>query len=246
MKMRKILLMMLTLVSTLLIFGDIIEEPGFEHALVGPAYVGEQVVFVSDYLHVTNLGEDAEVTVIMNIPNMPEGWIMGWCFEYEGVSLCVSPRIPWTFTFAMNTTIDIDFTVVYNNSPNTVEFDLVFSAEAMEDFGMDFTYRTEDFVDNDNNEIVSGLQLRGNYPNPFNPETSIQYFLGEAGAVNLSIYDVKGRLINTLSNGNEAAGEHAVIWYGKNNAGDLVNSGVYFYKVESDIGTSTRKMILLK
>ena len=126
------------------------------------------------------------------------------------------------------------------------EFDLVWSAAGIDDVVMDFSFRTEDFVGNDIDEISSSIILQGNYPNPFNPETCIEYILTEAGEVNLSIYDIKGRLINTLVNGYEAAGEHSIVWVGDDFRGSSAVSGVYFYKINNGKFTTSKKMILMK
>jgi photosystem II stability/assembly factor-like uncharacterized protein len=96
--------------------------------------------------------------------------------------------------------------------------------------------------------------LSQNYPNPFNPETVIEYQLPEAGRVSLKIYDLVGREVRTLINEEKPAGYHRVRWDGKDNAGQKLNSGVYFYRLQ--VGTlsngleqdfvQTRKVVLLK
>jgi len=83
--------------------------------------------------------------------------------------------------------------------------------------------------------------LSQNYPNPFNAETNIGYVLAEAGNVNLSVYDISGRLVETLLDGYQEAGEHIVTWNGS-----TVSSGVYFYKVTTSDYTATKMMNLLK
>jgi len=83
--------------------------------------------------------------------------------------------------------------------------------------------------------------LSQNYPNPFNAETNIGYVLAEAGNVNLSVYDISGRLVETLVDGHQEAGEHIVTWNGSD-----VSSGIYFYKVATSDYTATKMMNLLK
>ncbi len=83
--------------------------------------------------------------------------------------------------------------------------------------------------------------LAQNYPNPFNAETNIGYVLAEAGNVNLSVYDISGRLVETLLDGYQEAGERIVTW----NASDF-SSGVYFYKVTTSDYTATKMMNLLR
>jgi len=94
---------------------------------------------------------------------------------------------------------------------------------------------------------LQNFALKQNYPNPFNPATTISYSIQKAGLVQLIIYDELGRLVRTLINGNQSAGEHFVIWDGKSENSKLVSSGVYFYtlKISKNILISKR-MLLLK
>ena len=93
-------------------------------------------------------------------------------------------------------------------------------------------------------------ELAGNYPNPFNPTTTIKFSLKEAGDVSIKIYNIKGSVVRTLVDGQLNAAYHEVVWDGKDNAGKQVSSGLYFYKMVSEGNsgryTSTKKMILLK
>jgi len=103
--------------------------------------------------------------------------------------------------------------------------------------------------ENPSPEFPENFRLLPNYPNPFNPKTTISFNLISDELVKLSIYNIKGRLIRTLFEG-LAPGQpyipHEYIWDGLDSAGMSVNSGIYFYKLESDNFISTRKMILLK
>ncbi len=106
---------------------------------------------------------------------------------------------------------------------------------------------TDDGVDNDDQQVAPLMStLEQNYPNPFNPETSIAYSLKTSGLVSLDIYNVKGQKVKTLINDNQEAGSHTAVWNGRDDKGNNVSSGVYFYKLKSGNYTSTRKMILLK
>ena len=88
--------------------------------------------------------------------------------------------------------------------------------------------------------------LYPNYPNPFNPKTTISYSLAKPGKVTLSIYNTKGQLVKTLVSNNKAAGQYKVVWDGSNNAGKPVSSGLYFTRIETPNYTHTRKMMMLK
>ena len=94
-------------------------------------------------------------------------------------------------------------------------------------------------------------QLLQNYPNPFNPETWIPFKLAQNASVTINIYDTKGQLIRTISVGNKPAGvylakDKAAYWDGRDNAGEKVSSGLYFYTLEAGKFRSTRKMVIVK
>ena len=88
--------------------------------------------------------------------------------------------------------------------------------------------------------------LYANYPNPFNPQTKISFSLVKAGEAELTVYNIKGQKVKTLVNDYIEAGEHSVIWNGKDNDGKDVSSGVYFYRLKTFDTVQHRKMLLLK
>jgi len=85
-----------------------------------------------------------------------------------------------------------------------------------------------------------------NYPNPFNPETTISFEIPESGIVSLQIYNLKGQLIRTLNNEFLPAGKQSLVWNGTDNENKPVASGVYLYKIKAGKNTTTAKMLLLK
>ena len=90
-----------------------------------------------------------------------------------------------------------------------------------------------------------------NYPNPFNPETWIPYQLAESAEVTLTIYDMNGKLVRRLVLGHQAAGMYqsrsrAVYWDGRNQLGESVASGLYFYTLTAGEFMATRRMLILK
>jgi hypothetical protein len=88
--------------------------------------------------------------------------------------------------------------------------------------------------------------MQQNAPNPFNPETRINYALGTAGVAQLRVFDSSGRLVRTLVDGQQEAGQHSVVWDGTNNNGTTLASGVYFYELNTDQGHASRKALMLK
>ena len=93
--------------------------------------------------------------------------------------------------------------------------------------------------------------LLRNYPNPFNPETWIPYHLANEAAVQITIYDTKGVPVRRLDLGNQPAGYYvdrakAAYWDGRNETGESVASGIYFYTLTAENYSATRKMLILK
>jgi hypothetical protein len=95
--------------------------------------------------------------------------------------------------------------------------------------------------------LPSEFALHANIPNPFNPQTTIHYEIPAAGAdVNISIYDVAGRLVRELVDEHRAAGRWSVQWNGDDDRSQRVASGVYFYRMRAGAFVDTKKMVLLK
>jgi len=94
--------------------------------------------------------------------------------------------------------------------------------------------------------LPTKFELQQNHPNPFNPETTIRYTLPSSGRVVLKIYNMLGEEIRTLVNEDQSAGYKSVVWDGKNNLGHKVSSGIYVYRLQSDIKHQSKKMLLLK
>ena len=114
------------------------------------------------------------------------------------------------------------------------------------------------FLDKNNNIIAQGFvsqkvfaipdefALHQNFPNPFNPVTTILYDLPQESYVYLVIYDILGREVKTLFNSKEEAGYKSIRWDGRNNFGQKVSAGMYFYRIETSGYVKANKMILLK
>lgn len=97
-----------------------------------------------------------------------------------------------------------------------------------------------------NSNIPTDFHVFQNYPNPFNPSTIIRYSLPEAKRVKIVVYDISGKEIYLLADNFQKAGTYSITWTGKNNCGQQVASGIYFYSVQAGNYVQTKKMILLK
>jgi hypothetical protein len=88
--------------------------------------------------------------------------------------------------------------------------------------------------------------LESNYPNPFNPETTIRFGLKQSGKVSICIYNSRGQVVRTLVDETKSAGYHRIVWNGKDDNNRTLASGMYFYRMEAGSYTETRKAILMK
>ncbi|HMA62843.1 MAG TPA: T9SS type A sorting domain-containing protein [bacterium] len=99
----------------------------------------------------------------------------------------------------------------------------------------------------DNNEnIAYSYKLKQNYPNPFNPTTHVAFQIPEPKRVNISIYNILGQKVRTLTSRKYSTGSHILIWNGKNDNGATVPSGAYFMRMEAGNFTQVKKMLFLK
>jgi hypothetical protein len=95
-------------------------------------------------------------------------------------------------------------------------------------------------------DVPNRTELYGNYPNPFNPSTKITFAIKERDKVQIEVYNVLGQKVKTLVNDEKEPGLHSVVWYGKDDSGRNVASGIYFYRMSTSDYHRTDKMIFLK
>ena len=151
-------------------------------------------------------------------PPPPSIWPWPWMGEYMGVDTdSTYAYIAWTDT--RNNDLDIYFDRFENPTPTGVSSK---PRAPVKDY------------------------LSQNYPNPFNPATTIAFGLKEPGVVTLKIYDVAGKLVRVLVDGEREADHYQVVWDGRNNDGVRVASGVYFYRLKVRDFTRTKKLVLMK
>jgi hypothetical protein len=109
-----------------------------------------------------------------------------------------------------------------------------------------FGFKTTTATDIEKEEIPTEFNLNQNYPNPFNPVTQIYYTLPQLTDVHLKIYDILGREVKILVNGEQTAGAYILEWNGTDNFGTLVPSGMYIYRIVAGEFVQTKKMMFLK
>jgi hypothetical protein len=131
-------------------------------------------------------------------------------------------------------------------APSVSGFDTIWLTEAIgHSNGWNWGTEKSIFVRNplgiQNNNSPVQFQLFQNYPNPFNPETKITFELPERSNVIISVYDISGREIENIVNSEYNAGRHEIIW-----DASKFSTGVYFYRIDTDSFTETKKMMMVK
>ena len=111
---------------------------------------------------------------------------------------------------------------------------------------LDTPFEPDGVLGSDIEAVPASFALYDNYPNPFNPTTTIDYDLSKGGPVDLAIYDVLGHRVRTLVHGHQDPGFRSVSWDATNDIGLSVPGGLYFYQLKTNEGTQTRKMLILK
>lgn len=210
-----------------------------------------------EYIHPEDVEVEEDEIVVLEIPLTPisqNGVISGEITDEttgEGISGVLVTLGEYSITtddmglFSIEIPADVYSLVCshndYENYIHNEEIDLVAGIEINLDIVM------IPVLDSDNDQITPATVLKNNYPNPFNPETTISFYLSDSSAkTELCIYDLKGKKLLTLISDNLSAGEHSVTWDGKDSTGKNVSSGIYLYRLTQGNFISTKKMILMK
>ena len=104
----------------------------------------------------------------------------------------------------------------------------------------------DDYDNQDEIERIDGVALRQNYPNPFNPQTNIEFLLKESGKVKIEIFNILGQKVRILMDQYLEKGHRSVSWDGKDDQGQKLASGVYWYRIQAGDSSQTKKMLLIK
>ena len=174
-----------------------------------------------------------------DVPNFRELIYISYDWEHPPVMKYNPPM-----ALDINEGLELEATY-FNNTNETVSFGLLSTDEMMVLFGL---FYTGDQLSNDDDDkyISSEFLLQNNYPNPFNPITTLKYNLPEDSFVDITVYDILGMVVNNLVNKNQSSGSKLIQWNATNNQGEQVSAGVYLYKIQAGDFSQTKKMILLK
>jgi PKD repeat protein len=189
------------------------------------------------------LSGDAPLTV--QFTDMSAGDVYSWAWDFDGNGVVDSTEQNPSFTYTepglYTITLSINDGETYITKQDMINVDPV------------------DI--NDEIEIPTITALIGNYPNPFNPETIIQFTIGNESLtptlsrerelsasqhVTIHVYNIRGQRVRTLVNDNHSPGVYEVIWNGRDDNNNMVGSGIYFYRLTAGDIVETRRMMLLK
>ncbi len=152
-------------------------------------------------------------------------WYVDDVLVSEGVSL-------FDFSHSFEAEGEYVVKVVFDNSVHTMEYT--------------WTVTVDDPLNiTENTQAVKPI-LKQNYPNPFSPQTKIDYKLTQNENVNISIYDIKGRKVRSLVNAMNTSGEHSITWNGTDDNNERLPNGVYYYKLITSSDTVVKSLLLIK
>jgi len=225
---------------------------------INPQYAPADQVYdihFFDSLHVMGVGGDPDLYGVGIIHSSDAG--ISWNYFEIGIfgqAHAVSFRtenegwavVPTSENFVATYDYGINWTNYFTPDSSRL-YDIVFTdsltgyAVGEEGVIVKYKYQYPDFVNEDESDLVKDFILYQNFPNPFNPSTTIGYYMLEPGQVSVKIYDLLGTHITTLVEDYKSSGNHSVIW-NTNNA----PSGVYYFQLNVNGRLATKKMVLLK
>jgi len=229
--------------SVISLHADLTVNIPFDPDVVGPAYNDTNYTYVSEYFDVINNGITDDFTVLVDYIEIPSGWSLGWCHEYQGGGACHVVPWPWTFEFGSGDTLKLDFSV-FVTSAGAMDFSYKFTAASLADSVLlNFSYTTGIAVDDPQS---AGKVLLKNSPNPFNESTEISFDVKNSAHRNaeISIYNLQGKRVKTY---NITPDMNSVTWNGTDENATVLPSGVYLYTISLDDEiTKTEKLLLLR
>ncbi|HNX01414.1 MAG TPA: T9SS type A sorting domain-containing protein, partial [Candidatus Cloacimonadota bacterium] len=207
------------------------------------------VAYVSDFMNgvqVIDVSNPASPSLIQNIMPHPTSYI--YPCSIDGDYLYTSD-INWNEIDIFNISNPTQPTLVarypWNHFSNgiTVNNGTLYSADDFYGFSI---------IDLNSVPIIDPVAVPStgiyvsNYPNPFNPETSISYTLPTSGQVKISIYNIRGQLVKQLDDSYQASGKHTITWNGMNDNHEQASSGIYFCRITSGGKQVTHKLMMVK
>ena len=164
----------------------------------------------------------------------------------------IDPEVPWvqldTYSGEIEAAEQEEIELLFDSSDlaeNTYNCNLMIY-DNREDTTVPITLNVIDNSNSDYEITPATTELLGNYPNPFNPSTAIQFALREAGEASINIYNLKGQRIKTIKNRYQQPGIYQIKWNGTDDSNKKVSSGIFLYKLQANSVNQTKKMLLLE
>lgn len=241
--MKKLILFTFLVMSTSIVFAELEVDIPFDMDIVGDDFsVVGSYTYETDWITITNIGSTTETyTLFYSDENVPTDWNLSIC---NSTGVCFMANFPGSIPLEPGENSEIHISVTVTSTGGFPFSIILDEGDLTEPISLDFTFNTADNVNADNGLAVPE-KLSQNYPNPFNPSTTISYELSshELENASITIYNTKGQLVRTYNHLNSNG---SVVWDGKDNNDNIVNSGVYFYKLNCVKTSKVRKMILIK
>ena len=215
------------------------------------------IMFVFSIIIVGNLAAHVE----LNYPQGSQSFFVGDTVEIKWQNIIIHDPIDWDLYFSSDggsswQAIKLDIlTTIFKYQwivPNIIT-DSAQIRIVQDNVGNDYEDNSSNFSINErvlgiseSSELPTILNLVSNFPNPFNPATTIKYDISQTSYVTVTIYNLLGIRIAQLENGLKEAGTHILSWQGIDGFGNPVSAGTYLYHIKAGQFTQTKKMVLIK
>lgn len=227
--------------------GNVISDIFMKKGLLFGQTLEPQISFSSDTLDFGEVLTSSDSTLQLTITNIGDTTLVVDTLFTQDAVFTVSETMPFALEPDSSTIVSVTFAptafITYNsklliesNAANLPSAEIVLTGTGANPVGI-----------SDPENAVTKFALYDNFPNPFNPQTTLRYEIPQSSHVDLKIFNIQGRLVRTLVNEDKPAGSYQTKWDGKSDEGILQASGVYFYRLEAGDGfVETRQMVLLK
>ena len=234
--------------STLLSDNVLLDPPfEFHHDSTTIDISSDSVGSFNGMIHNTS-SDVVNLAVVRRLNVIEEGWTSSICVA----AICYNEMID-SVSFEMNAGDSIPCGVlvwVNESGVGTVQLDIFDlngqSEHVLVDIIFYFNETVSTITDVAGQEGPKSFNLMDNYPNPFNPFTTLRYEILKDEKVEITVYDMSGRVVRKLLNNVQKAGQNHVQWNGLNDQGMTVSSGSYLYNIQAGGHGETRKMVLLR
>ena len=171
-----------------------------------------------------------------------------WIWELGGVphTIASDPLSPKQWNSGSSSSTGFEFVLQFTSGDGPGPFPYTCTIHPSEMIDTIWVSVPTDINDELPQELPNSYSISQNYPNPFNLSTTIRYTLPTRSRVNISIYNVMGRKVNTIVDGTKSAGSYTAYWDGTDKAGKVVSSGVYFYRLHAEDFVESKRMMLIK